>query len=144
MHSIICIQRNLDISIQFSYQRVVQIAQSPLLTAWWHHQMEIFSALLAICAGNSPVPNKFPTQRPVTRSFDVFFDLHLNKQLSKQWWGWWFGTLSCPLWRHHNGNPVMVSVTVLQWRYWDIYPVQVAISCCFVVAGGCPVCTVEV
>ena len=23
--------------------------------AWWHHQMETFSALLAICAGNSPV-----------------------------------------------------------------------------------------
>ena len=30
------------------------------------------------CAGNSPVPGEFPTQRPVTRSFDVFFDLHLN------------------------------------------------------------------
>ena len=35
--------------------------------------METFSALLAICAGNSPVPGEFPTQRPVTRSFDVFF-----------------------------------------------------------------------
>ena len=23
---------------------------------WWRHQMETFSALLAICAGNSPVP----------------------------------------------------------------------------------------
>ena len=27
---------------------------------WWRHQMEIFSALLAICAGNSPVPGEFP------------------------------------------------------------------------------------
>ena len=36
--------------------------------------METFSALLAICAGNSPVPGEFPTQRPVTRSFVVFFD----------------------------------------------------------------------
>ena len=27
---------------------------------WWRHQMEIFSALLAICAGNSPVPDEFP------------------------------------------------------------------------------------
>ena len=34
--------------------------------------MEIFSALLAICAGNSPVTGEFPTQRPVTRSFDVY------------------------------------------------------------------------
>ena len=40
--------------------------------------METFSALLVICAGNSPVPGDFPAQRPVTRSFDVFFDLRLN------------------------------------------------------------------
>ena len=64
--------------------------------------METFSALLAICAGNSPVPGEFPAQRPVTRSFDIFFDLHPNKRLSKQWWGWWFETPSCPLWRHRN------------------------------------------
>ena len=69
---------------------------------WWRHQMETFSALLAISAGNSPVPGEFPTQRPVTRSFDVFFDLRLNKRLSKQSWDWWFETLSCPLWRHCN------------------------------------------
>ena len=56
--------------------------------------METFSALLALCAGNSPVPGEFPTQRPVTRSFDVYFDLRPNKRLSKQSWGWWFETLS--------------------------------------------------
>ena len=44
--------------------------------------MEKFSALLAICAGNSPVTGEFPAQRPVTRSFDVLFDLHPNKRLS--------------------------------------------------------------
>ena len=69
---------------------------------WWRHQMEIFSALLAICAGNSPVTGEFPTQRPVTRSFDVYFDLRPNERLSKQWWGWWFETLSRSLWRHRN------------------------------------------
>ena len=68
--------------------------------SWWRHQMETVSALLTICAGNSPVPGEFPAQRPVTRSFDVFFDLHPNKRLSKQWWGWWFEPLSS--WRHHN------------------------------------------
>ena len=67
---------------------------------WWRHQMETFSALLAICAVNSPVPGEFPTQRPVTRSFDVYFDLRPNKRLSKQSWGWWFETQSRPLWRH--------------------------------------------
>ena len=50
-------------------------------------------ALLAICAGNSPVHDEFPAQRPVTRSFDVFFDLHPDKRLSKQ----------CDL-RHHRGH----------------------------------------
>ena len=59
--------------------------------------METFSALLAICAGNSPVPGEFPTQRTVTRSFDVYFDLRPNKRLSKQSWGWWFETPSLPL-----------------------------------------------
>ena len=42
--------------------------------------MEMFSALLALCAGNSPVTGEFPTQKPVTQSFDVVFDLRLNKQ----------------------------------------------------------------
>ena len=86
------------------------------LNSWWRYQMETFSALLAICAGNSPVPGEFPSQRPVTRSFDIFFDLRLNKRLSKQSWGWWFETLSRSLWRHRNvlwffkscGNPGLV------------------------------------
>ena len=66
--------------------------------------MEIFSPLLAICAGNSPVTGEFPTQRPVTRSFDVYFDLRPKERLSKQWWGWWFETLSRSLWRHRNAK----------------------------------------
>ena len=48
--------------------------------------METFSALLAICAGNSLVTGEFPKQGLVTRSFEVFFDLRLNKRLSKQLW----------------------------------------------------------
>ena len=47
--------------------------------------METFSALVAICVGNSPVNGEFLAQRPVTRSFDVFLDLRLNQQLNKQW-----------------------------------------------------------
>ena len=68
----------------------------------WRHQMETFSALLALCAGISPVTGEFPSQRPVTRSFDVFCVLLLNKRLSKQSWGWWFETPSRSLWRHSN------------------------------------------
>ena len=72
--------------------------------SWWRHQMETFSALLALCAGNSPVTGEFPSQRPVMRSFDVFFDLRLNRPLSKQSWSWWFETPSSSLWRHRNGD----------------------------------------
>ena len=68
----------------------------------WRHQMETFSALLVLCARNSPVTGEFPTQRPVTRSLDDFFHLRLNKRLSKQSWGWWFKTPSRSLWRHCN------------------------------------------
>ena len=49
-----------------------------LAFTWWRHQRETFSALLALCAGNSLVTGKFPSQRPWTLSFDVFFDLHLE------------------------------------------------------------------
>ena len=45
--------------------------------------METFSALLALCARNSPITGEFPSQRPVTRSFCVFFDLRLDK-----FYGW--------------------------------------------------------
>ena len=81
-------------------QHIYTLAYVP--PSLWGHQLETFSALLAIFAGNSPVPGEFPAQRPETRSFDVFFDLRL-KRLSKQSRGWWFETLSRPLWRHCNG-----------------------------------------
>ena len=71
---------------------------------WWCHQMETFSALLALRAGNSLTTSELPAQRPVTRSFDVLYALRLNKRLSKQYWGWWFETPSRSLWRHGNGS----------------------------------------
>ena len=89
-----------------------------VILTWWRHQMETFSALLAICAGNSPVSGEFPTQRPVTRSFDIYFDPRPDKRLSKQSWGWWFGTLSHSLWRHRNDfmrNCIPVNATIPHW-----------------------------
>ena len=85
--------------------------------------METFSALLAICAGNSPVPGEFPTQRPATRSFDVFFDLHLIKRSSKHSRGWWFETLSPPLWRHRYDNRITPKLDFAQcdWKLpWNV------------------------
>ena len=38
----------------------VRISWDLLYIPWWRNQMETFSALLALCAGNSPVTNEFP------------------------------------------------------------------------------------
>ena len=65
--------------------------------------MESFSALLAICAGNSPVPGEFPTQRPVTRSFDVFFDLRPNRVNNRE---------AGDLRRHRTHYDVIVMISI--------------------------------
>ena len=71
--------------------------------AWWRHQMEKFSALLAICAGKSTVIVEFPAQRPVTQN--LMFSLSaMIKWLSKQPWWWWIEASSYPVWRHRNNN----------------------------------------
>ena len=62
-----------------------------LVYTWWRHQMETFSALLAICAGNSP-------------SFDVFYDLRLNKRIK----GWVNNGEAGDLRRHRAHYDVIV------------------------------------
>ena len=69
---------------RYGTQRYRNLNKANVVVSWWRHQMETSSALLAFCAGNSPVTGEFPAQRPVTRSFDVFFDLRLNKRLGIQ------------------------------------------------------------
>ena len=71
--------------------------------------METFSALLAFCAGNSPVTGEFSTQQPVTRSFDVFFDLRLNKRLNRE-----AGDLRC----HRAHYDVIIMCNVLYSLGW--------------------------
>ena len=77
--------------------------------SWWRFEMEILPALLALCAGNSPVTSEFPSQRSVMQSFDVFFDLRLNKRFDKQSWGWWFET-----------HQVYYDITVMIFMIWVI------------------------
>ena len=47
--------------------------------------MEKLSVLLALCAGNTPVNDEFPTQKPVTQSSDAVFNNSLNKLLKNSW-----------------------------------------------------------
>ena len=64
--------------------------------------METFSALLGICAGNSPVPGEFPAQRSVTRSFDVFLICFwINAWVNNREAGD-LRRYRAPLWRHSN------------------------------------------
>ena len=73
--------------------------------------METFSALLDICAGNSPATDEFPAQRPVTRSFDVFFDLCLNGEAGD------FRRRRA----HYNVTVMWALVRVMAWHltyYW--------------------------
>ena len=67
------------VSVSYVWSSTVHITGFDAEASWWRHQMETFSALLAICAGNSPVSGEFPAQRTVTRSFDIFFDVRLIK-----------------------------------------------------------------
>ena len=93
----------------------------------WRHQMETFSALLALCAGNSPVTSEFLSQRPVTRSFNVLFDQRLNKRLSKQSRSRWFKTPSRSLSRHCNEmNAMMMTcrirrVFLISFYFWNFF-----------------------
>ena len=104
---------------------------------WWRHQMETFSASLALCAWNSPATGEFPAQRPMTRSIDVFFDGRLNERLSKQSWGWWSEMPSRSLLRHCNENAIY-DVSIYMFCYSLLYTLFSE-----VVMGApaqCPVC----
>ena len=75
--------------------------------------MEAFSALLALCVGNSPVTGEFPAQRPVTRSFDFFFDL--------RWINGWVNNHAAGDVRRHRAHydvNVMQGIVLLQ-GYWE-------------------------
>ena len=50
------------------------------LSSWWRHQLELFSALVALCERNSPVPSEYQWHGyfPVTRVFDIIFHLRMK------------------------------------------------------------------
>ena len=55
---------------------------------WWCHQMEAFSALLALCVGNLPVTSKFPTQRAIHAYSDIFWVwVHISLKTKNQMTG---------------------------------------------------------
>ena len=67
--------------------------------------METFSALLAICAENSPIPGEFPAQRPVSRGFDVFF-IYV-------WINGWVNNREAGNLRCHRGHYVVIVMSLI-------------------------------
>ena len=75
-----------------------------LYISWWPHQVETFSALLAICVGNSPVTSEFPTQRQWCGAL-IF-------SLICAWMNGWVNTREAgDLKRHHAHNDVTIMIT---------------------------------
>ena len=98
---------------------------------WWRHQMETFSASLALCEGNPPDTGWFPSQRSLTRRFGVFFDLRLNKRLIKLWIRRLFKTLWRPLWRHCNASFSSSASSQHRIRENATNPIVVTVLCQF-------------
>ena len=85
--------------------------------SWWRHQMETFSALLALCVGNSPATVNSPYNGQ-WRGALMFSLIFAYKGLSKQTRRRWFETPLGSSWRHCNVIP-------LQWirvqsRFWNV------------------------
>ena len=84
--------------------------QCRLIVTWQRYQMEAFSALLVLCAGNSPVTGEFPAQRPVRRSFDV--------SLIYAWINSWVNNREAGDLRRHRAN---YDVMVMNWTLGNIF-----------------------
>ena len=80
--------------------------------SWWRHQMETFSKLLALCAGNSLVTGEFPTQRPVTRSFDVFFIC--------TWINHWVNSREAGYMKHHHAHYDVIVIITFIIAVWQV------------------------
>ena len=87
-----------ELTSQMPLAGIVITTNLDLANAWWRHEMETFSTLLAFMwrIHRSPVNS-------CTKASDVelrYFLWFANKRLSKQSWSWWFETPPRPLWRH--------------------------------------------
>ena len=91
-------RRSYDVSVVFMFPRLgrIKISLGVGLLAWWRHQMETFSALLAFCAGNSPVPVNSP-HKGQWRGALMF-------SLICVWINGWVNNREAGDWRRHRGH----------------------------------------
>ena len=91
-------------SLRFVCLNVLGPFHQMIFIPWWQHKMGTFSALLALCAGNSlsPVNSPHKGQWHGALMFSLICDWTNGK--SKQSRRRWFETRSCSLWRHCNAH----------------------------------------
>ena len=89
---------------------LILIHSNVLIISWWRHQVEAFSALLAFCAGISPVTGEFPAQRPVTQS--LIFSLNCA------WTNSWTNNGDAGDLRRHRAHYDVIVMYQLLFPYW--------------------------
>ena len=98
---------------------------------WWRHQMETFSALLAICAGNSPVTVDSP-HKGQWRGVSMFVLI----------WAWingWVNNGEAGDLRCHHAH---YDVTLMHWLHWKLSLTAISLKwhfCNSVCEGKAPV-----
>ena len=68
---------------------LVLLAMIFFISPWWRHQIEAFSALLALCEGNSSATGEFPAQKASDAElriplYDTILMVDLGRQLDTQ------------------------------------------------------------
>ena len=99
----------------------------------WKHQMEKFSASMALCGGGLGwgIHRWIPITKTSDAEFDVFY-LRLSKRLSDQSIRWWFETPSRSFWRHCNAvNSIEQEIYVLPLMAYTLSPVISGIDIAF-------------
>ena len=86
------------------------------IISWWRHQMETFPALLAICAGNSPVP--------VTSPHKGQWRGTLTFSLICAWIKGWVNNREAGDLRRHSAHyDVILMLWILQWSWHTAGPI---------------------
>ena len=88
--------------------------QSILSKTWWSHEMETFSALLALCVGNSPVTGEFP-HKGQWRGALMF-------SLICAWLNDWVHNREAGDLKRHRAHYDVIRHTIACPRGWDIMP----------------------
>ena len=91
----------------------VDLCSAMLSLTWWRHPMETFSALLAICAGNSSVAGEFPHKAQWRGA--LMFSLicvWIN--------GWVNNSEACDL-RHYRAHYDVIVMFILKWMFLIIF-----------------------